>query len=37
MKRPRPGFFTFFWQWLNNPLRTAGVVPSSAELAGDDR
>jgi phosphatidylethanolamine/phosphatidyl-N-methylethanolamine N-methyltransferase len=33
MKRSRPGFFTFFWQWLKNPLRTAGVVPSSAELA----
>ena len=33
MKRSRPGFFTFFWQWLKNPLRTAGVVPSSVELA----
>ena len=33
MKRSRPGAFTFFWQWLKNPLRTAAVVPSSAELA----
>ena len=33
MKRPRHGFFTFFWQWLKNPLRTAAVVPSSSELA----
>ncbi|HEV8693929.1 MAG TPA: methyltransferase domain-containing protein [Lysobacter sp.] len=33
MKRPRPGVFKFFWQWLKNPLRTAAVVPSSSELA----
>ena len=33
MKRPRHGFFTFFLQWLKNPLRTAAVVPSSSELA----
>lgn len=33
MKRSRPGVFTFFWQWLKNPLRTAAVVPSSSELA----
>ena len=33
MKRTRPGFFTFFWQWLKNPLRTAAMVPSSSELA----
>ena len=33
MKRPRPGVFKFFWQWLKNPLRTASVVPSSSELA----
>ena len=33
MKRPKPGVFTFFWQWLKNPLRTAAVAPSSAELA----
>ena len=33
MKRHRPGFFTFFRQWLKNPLRTAAVAPSSAELA----
>lgn len=33
MKRPRHGFFTFFRQWLKNPLRTAAVVPSSTELA----
>jgi len=25
--------YTFFWQWLKNPLRTAAVAPSSAELA----
>ncbi|MHB8912969.1 MAG: class I SAM-dependent methyltransferase [Lysobacter sp.] len=29
----RPGAWTFFWQWLKNPLRTAAVAPSSAELA----
>ena len=28
-----PGAWTFFWQWLKNPLRTAAVAPSSAELA----
>jgi phosphatidylethanolamine/phosphatidyl-N-methylethanolamine N-methyltransferase len=33
MKRARPGVLTFFRQWLKNPLRTAGVVPSSVELA----
>ncbi|GAB3090032.1 class I SAM-dependent methyltransferase [Lysobacter terrae] len=33
MKRPRPGVWKFFWQWLKNPLRTAAVVPSSSELA----
>ncbi|GAB3388500.1 class I SAM-dependent methyltransferase [Lysobacter fragariae] len=33
MKRPKPGAFTFFLQWLKNPLRTAAVAPSSAELA----
>jgi phosphatidylethanolamine/phosphatidyl-N-methylethanolamine N-methyltransferase len=33
MKRPRPGVFKFFWQWLKNPLRTAAMVPSSSELA----
>jgi phosphatidylethanolamine/phosphatidyl-N-methylethanolamine N-methyltransferase len=33
MKRARPGVFTFFWQWLKNPLRTASVFPSSSELA----
>jgi phosphatidylethanolamine/phosphatidyl-N-methylethanolamine N-methyltransferase len=33
MKRPRAGRFTFFLQWLKNPLRTAAVAPSSAELA----
>lgn len=33
MKRPRPGVLKFFWQWLKNPLRTAAVMPSSAELA----
>lgn len=33
MKRAQPGAFTFFWQWLKNPLRTAAVVPSSTELA----
>lgn len=27
------GAWTFFWQWLKNPLRTAAVAPSSAELA----
>ncbi len=30
---PKPGAWTFFWQWLKNPLRTAAVAPSSAELA----
>jgi phospholipid N-methyltransferase len=29
----KPGAWTFFWQWLKNPLRTAAVAPSSAELA----
>jgi len=34
MKRThRPGAWTFFRQWLKNPLRTAAVAPSSAELA----
>lgn len=33
MKRARHGLFTFFWQWLKNPLRTAAVMPSSSELA----
>ena len=33
MKRPRAGRFTFFLQWLKNPLRTAAVAPSSADLA----
>ena len=33
MKRARHGVFTFFWQWLKNPLRTAAVMPSSSELA----
>jgi len=33
MKRARPGVFTFFRQWLKNPLRTAAVLPSSIELA----
>jgi phosphatidylethanolamine/phosphatidyl-N-methylethanolamine N-methyltransferase len=33
MKRHRPGVFTFFRQWLKNPLRTAAVMPSSSELA----
>jgi phosphatidylethanolamine/phosphatidyl-N-methylethanolamine N-methyltransferase len=33
MKRGRHGVFTFFWQWLKNPLRTAAVMPSSSELA----
>lgn len=33
MKGPRPGAFTFFRQWLKNPLRTAALVPSSSELA----
>lgn len=32
MKRPKAGPLTFFWQWLKNPLRTAAVAPSSAEL-----
>ena len=30
---PKPSAWTFFWQWLKNPLRTAAVAPSSAELA----
>jgi len=29
----QPSAWTFFWQWLKNPLRTAAVAPSSAELA----
>jgi len=29
----KPSAFTFFRQWLKNPLRTAAVAPSSAELA----
>lgn len=29
----KPSAWTFFWQWLKNPLRTAAVAPSSAELA----
>ena len=29
----KPGAWWFFWQWLKNPLRTAAVAPSSAELA----
>lgn len=29
----KPGNWKFFWQWLKNPLRTAAVAPSSAELA----
>lgn len=29
----QPGAWTFFWQWLKNPLRTAAVAASSAELA----
>lgn len=29
----KPNAWTFFWQWLKNPLRTAAVAPSSAELA----
>ncbi|WP_119717742.1 class I SAM-dependent methyltransferase [Cognatilysobacter tabacisoli] len=29
----RPGAMTFFRQWLKNPLRTAALLPSSAELA----
>lgn len=33
MKRARHGLFTFFRQWLKNPLRTAAVMPSSSELA----
>ena len=32
LKRPRPRW-TLLRQWLKNPLRTAAVVPSSAELA----
>lgn len=30
---PKPGAWTFFRQWLKNPLRVAAVAPSSAELA----
>ena len=34
MKPARPpGAWTFFWQWLKNPLRTAAVAASSTELA----
>jgi len=29
----KPTAWTFFRQWLKNPLRTAAVAPSSAELA----
>ena len=29
----KPSAWTFFRQWLKNPLRTAAVAPSSAELA----
>ncbi|MBT2748942.1 MULTISPECIES: methyltransferase domain-containing protein [unclassified Lysobacter] len=29
----KPGTWTFFRQWLKNPLRVAAVAPSSAELA----
>lgn len=29
----KPGRWTFFRHWLKNPLRTAAVAPSSAELA----
>lgn len=29
----KPTGWTFFLQWLKNPLRTAAVAPSSAELA----
>lgn len=29
----KPGAWTFFRQWLKNPLRVAAVAPSSAELA----
>lgn len=32
IKRPRPRW-TLLRQWLKNPLRTAAVAPSSAELA----
>ncbi|QQP99796.1 class I SAM-dependent methyltransferase [Lysobacter enzymogenes] len=31
--QPKPGAWTFFRQWLKNPLRVAAVAPSSAELA----
>ncbi len=31
--RAKPGAWTFFRQWLKNPLRVAAVAPSSAELA----
>lgn len=33
MKARKPGAWTFFLQWLKNPLRTAAVAPSSPELA----
>lgn len=33
MKVRKPGAWTFFRQWLKNPLRVAAVAPSSAELA----
>lgn len=32
-RKPKPGAWTFFRQWLKNPLRVAAVAPSSAELA----
>ena len=31
--RPLPGFWTFFRQWLKNPLRVAAISPSSKQLA----
>ena len=33
MKPRKLGAWTFFRQWLKNPLRTAAVAPSSPELA----
>ncbi|KQZ55852.1 hypothetical protein ASD53_13410 [Lysobacter sp. Root559] len=33
MKPRKLGTWTFFRQWLKNPLRTAAVAPSSPELA----
>lgn len=33
LKTRKPGAWTFFRQWLKNPLRTAAVAPSSPELA----